>query len=152
MLQRRLRHFDLRIESPLPAREAWARILDLRAHDRLIPFTRITQGLASADELHAGHLFTACTMVGRVGFNDVMVVESISPPSDGTPGRARIAKTGRLVLGSIDVTVSAHDGGSTVRWEQDFGVGRFGRPVGWVAGLVAPRLYRTMLKRLLRGR
>ncbi|MDQ4491542.1 hypothetical protein RBS60_15175, partial [Sinomonas sp. ASV486] len=120
-------------------------------HDRLIPFTRITQGLASAEELHPGHLFTACTMLGRVGFNDVMTVEYISPPAGASPGRARIVKSGRLVLGSIDVTVTAHDGGSTVRWVQHFGLGRFVRPVRWAASAVVPFLYRTMLSRLLRG-
>lgn len=147
----RLRRFELTLETPLPATEAWARVLDLRAHDRLIPFTHITQGLASADELHPGHLFTACTMLGRVGFNDVMTVEAIAPPAGASPGRARIVKSGRLVLGSIDVTVSAHDGGSTVRWVQDFGLGRFVRPVGWAAAVAAPVLYRTMLRRLLRA-
>ena len=145
-----LRHFELTLEVPLRASEAWERVLDLRGHDRFIPFTRITQGLATAGELHPGHLFTARTMVGPVGFDDVMTVESISPPTASAPGRARIVKGGPLVLGAVDLTVSAHDGGATVRWSQDIGVGRFGRAGTWAAGAVAPLLYRPLLKRLLR--
>jgi hypothetical protein len=150
MANRRLRHFEIVLEVPLPVSEAWERLLDLRAHNRFIPFTRITQGLATADELHPGHIFTACTMIGRMGFNDVMTVESISPPAGAAPGRARIVKSGPLVLGAVDLTVSAHDGGSTVRWSQDFGVGRFAPTASWVAGTMAPLLYRPLLKRLLR--
>ncbi|BCT77604.1 hypothetical protein SCMU_34460 [Sinomonas cyclohexanicum] len=147
----RLRHFVVNLETPLPAIEAWARVLDLRAHDRFIPFTRVTSGLASAAELRPGHRFTACTMFGRVGFDDEMVIESIAPPSGTSPGHARIVKTGRFVLGAVELTVSVHDGGSSLRWSQDFALGRLARPVRWAAGLVAPVLYRTMLRRLLRG-
>ncbi|GHG51471.1 hypothetical protein GCM10012320_20780 [Sinomonas cellulolyticus] len=146
-----MRHYTISLTSPLAPAEAWARVLDLRVHDRVIPFTRITSGLASADELRPGHEFTACTMVGRVGFDDVMRVESLTPPSGATAGHARIVKTGRLVLGAVELTVSAHDGGSTVRWEQDFGLGRLVRPARWAAELAAPLLYGTTLRRLLRG-
>lgn len=145
-----MRHFEIVITTPLSPREAWARVLDLRGHDRFIPFTRITQGLATADELHPGHLFTGRTAVGPLGFDDVMTVESITPPTGSAPGRARIVKGGPLVLGAVDLTVSAHDGGSTVRWSQNLGVARLGRGGSWVAGAVAPLLYRPLLKRLLR--
>jgi hypothetical protein len=145
-----MRHFEITITTRLSPREAWARVLDLRGHDRFIPFTRITQGLATASELHPGHLFTARTAVGPVGFDDVMTVESITPPTGSAPGKARIVKGGPLVLGAVDLTVSAHDGGSTVRWSQDVGVARLGRAGSWAAAAVAPLLYRPLLKRLLR--
>jgi hypothetical protein len=145
-----MRHFDIVITTPLSPGEAWARVLDLRGHDRFIPFTRITEGLATADELHPGHLFTGRTAVGPVGFDDAMTIESITPPTEAAPGRARIVKGGPLVLGAVDLTVTAHDGGSTVRWSQDLGVARLGRAASWVAGAVAPLLYRPLLKRLLR--
>ncbi|AMM34066.1 hypothetical protein SA2016_3405 [Sinomonas atrocyanea] len=54
------------------------------------------------------------------------------------------------MLGAVDLTVSAHDGGSTVRWSQDLGLARLGRVGSWAAGAVAPLLYRPLLKRLLR--
>ncbi|KHL04028.1 hypothetical protein [Sinomonas humi] len=166
----RLRHFELRLETPLPAPIAWARILDLRAHDRLIPFTHIIEGLASADELRPGHRFVACTLLTRVGFrgrllgfNDVMTFEEIEPPEEAHAGHARIVKSGKLVRGSIEVTVSPGRGdgagrnenrptpGSTVRWSQDFGLARFPGIVGLAAFAVAGPAYWVTLKRLLRG-
>lgn len=156
--------------SPLPADETWSRILDLRAHDRLVPFTRITRGMVPAAELRPGHEFVACTMVGRLGFrgrrlgfNDVMTFEDVEPPDGDRPGRARIVKSGKLVRGSIEVTVSpgrAGGGGrgakrtttgSTVRWIQDFGLARFPAVVGLAAFALARIGYPATLRRLLRG-
>ena len=158
----RLRRFEIVLESPLPAGEAWSRILDLRAHDRLVPFTHITRGMASAEELTPGHEFVACTMVGnvgfrgrRLGFNDVMTVEDLTPPEGSRPGHARIVKSGRLVLGSIDVAVTPGrertTTGSTIRWRQDFALGRFPAPVRFAAFVAARFGYRATLRRLLRG-
>ncbi|WP_413248699.1 hypothetical protein [Sinomonas flava] len=126
-------------------------MLDLRAHDRLVPFTRVTEGMVSAAELLPGHRFVACTMVGRYGFDDVMVVESVEPPSGVRPGHARIVKGGKLVRGAIELTVSAHDGGAAVRWQQDFGLGRLGGPALAAAAFGARLGYRAVLQRLLRG-
>ena len=147
----RLRRFEITLEAPCPPSEAWARVLDLRAHDRLVPFTRVTEGMVSAAELRPGHRFVACTMVGRYGFDDVMVVESVEAPSGDRPGRARIVKGGRLVHGAIELTVSAHDGGAAVRWRQDFGVGRLSGPLLAAVAFGARLGYRTVLRRLLAG-
>lgn len=150
----RVRRFEIVLESPLPAPEAWARILDLRAHDRLVPFTHITQGAVAASEVRPGHRFVACTMVRRAGFNDVMTFEELTPPTTTAPGHASIAKSGRLILGSIDLTVNPGrqrtTAGSTVRWTQDFGLGRFPAPVRFAAFVAARLGYRAMLGRLLR--
>jgi hypothetical protein len=147
----RLRRFEITLEAPCPPSEAWARVLDLRAHDRLVPFTRVTEGMVSAAELRPGHRFVACTMVGRYGFDDVMVVESVEPPSGARPGHARIVKGGKLVRGAIELTVSAHDGGAAVRWQQDFGLGRLGGPPLAAVAFGARLGYRAVLRRLLRG-
>ncbi|MDQ4502515.1 hypothetical protein [Sinomonas sp. ASV322] len=160
-----VKRFELRLESHLPAAQAWARILNLRAHDRLIPFTHIVEGIASADELRPGHRFVACTMIDgvrfrgrRLGFFDVMTIEEISPPSADAPGHARIVKSGKLIRGSVEVTVSPSRAGastaagaSTILWAQEFGLARFPRVIGAIAQQVAPVAYRSMLKRLLRG-
>jgi hypothetical protein len=172
-VEARLRRFELVLWSPLPTGEAWSRVLDLRAHDRLVPFTRITRGMVAASELRPGHEFVACTMLGRLGFrgrrlgfDDVMTVEDIEPPDGGRAGRARIVKSGKLVRGSIDVTVSpgrASGGrgvsrlgkrtttGSTIRWRQDFGLARFPAVVGLAAFAVARLGYPATIRRLLRG-
>jgi hypothetical protein len=153
----RLRRFEIVLESPLPAPAAWARILDLRAHDRLVPFTHITQGAVAASELRPGHRFVACTMIGRIGFrgrrlgfNDVMTFDELAPPTATAPGHASIAKSGRLILGSVAVTVSPHDGGSEVRWAQTFGLSRFPAPLNAIAIWGARAGYRAVLRRLLR--
>ncbi|WP_422934326.1 hypothetical protein [Sinomonas sp. P47F7] len=154
----RLRRFEFRLDTPLSPPAAWARILDLRAHDRLIPFTHITEGMAAADELRPGHRFVACTMLGgvgfrgrRLGFDDVMTVEEIVPPAAAQEGHARIVKSGKLIAGGVMVSVTPRASGSTVRWVQDFGLARFPDAVGRAASWVAPFAYRATLKRLLRG-
>ncbi|WP_138444385.1 hypothetical protein [Sinomonas susongensis] len=165
----RLRRFELVLSSSLAADEAWSRILDLRAHDRLVPFTHITRGMVPAAELRPGHEFVACTMVGRVGFrgrrlgfDDVMTFEDVERPDGERPGRARIVKSGKLVRGRIEVTVSPGraggagraertTAGSTVRWVQDFGLARFPAVVGLAAFAIARIGYPATLRRLLRG-
>ncbi|WP_415854271.1 hypothetical protein [Sinomonas sp. G460-2] len=153
-----LRRFEFRLDTPLAPLTAWARILDLRAHDRLIPFTHITEGMVAADELRPGHRFVACTMLGgvgfrgrRLGFNDVMTVEEIEPPTGATGGHARIVKSGKLIAGGVMVSVTPRASGSTVRWVQDFGLARFPAAVGRAASWIAPFAYRSALRRLLRG-
>ena len=145
-----MKAFQIRIRTPLPAPEAWARILDLRAHDRLVPFTHVTQGAVAASELRPGHRFVACTMLGHRGFNDVMTFEELAPPTTSQPGHASIAKSGRFVLGSVAVTVSPHDGGSEVRWSQEFALSGFPELLNTLAAFGARLGYRAVLKRLLR--
>jgi hypothetical protein len=147
----RLRRFEIVLEAPCPSPEAWARVLDLCAHDRLIPFTRVTEGMVPASGLRPGHRFVACTMVGRYGFDDVMTFEALEPPAGTAPGRARIVKGGRLVHGAVELTVTPHDGGASVRWQQDFGVGRLDGPLLAVVAFGARLGYRAVLRRLLRG-
>ncbi|WP_077491085.1 SRPBCC family protein [Sinomonas mesophila] len=146
-----MHRFGIALESPLLATAAWDRVLDLRAHSRVAPLTRITVGAVAARELRAGHRFVAHTALGAVGFDDVMTVAEVSPPEGSVPGRARIVKSGRVIRGEVVITVSAHDGGSIVRWEQDFALGRLGGPLGRLAARAARLAYRRALRRLLAG-
>jgi hypothetical protein len=86
----------------------------------------------------------------RLGFNDVMTFEELAPPTATTPGHASIAKSGRFVLGSVAVTVTPHDGGSEVRWSQEFGLARLPEPLNTVAAWGARAGYSLVLRRLLR--
>ena len=72
-------HFEIRIESPLSATDAWGRILDLRAHSVVIPLTTVTGETLDAAGLAAGSRFNARTAVGPWGFDDPMVVETRDP-------------------------------------------------------------------------
>src|SRR4051812_42117897 len=99
-------HFEVHLGSTLPAPEVWRRVLDLRGHTAVIPFTTVTGTAMTADELVAGSRFVARTGLGPLGFDDIMVVDEISPPTADRAGEARIHKEGRLVRGSIDLVVT----------------------------------------------
>ena len=102
--------FEVHLDPPLPAPEAWSRILDLRAHTAVIPLTTVTGYAMVANELVDGSRFVARTGLGPVGFDDVMVVEAIVPPTPTSAGRARIRKEGKVVRGVIDLTGDADRG------------------------------------------
>ncbi|GAB4098310.1 SRPBCC family protein [Sinomonas halotolerans] len=145
-----MHRFGITLTTPLPPAEAWDRVLDLRAHGRVAPLTRLTEGADGARDLRPGHRFVARTAVGPVGFDDVMTVAEVAPPASGAPGRARIVKSGQVIRGEVRLTVSAHDGGSSVRWEQDFALGRLGGPLGRLAAAAARLAYGRALRALLR--
>lgn len=83
--------------------EALRRVLDFRAHTRLIPLT-VVEPAVRFDELHAGFRFVARTGMGPVALDDVMLVEEI----DGSS--ARIVKQGRVTRGTHGVTVETEEG------------------------------------------
>ena len=143
--------FRVRLSSAVPPDEAWRRVLDLRAHDRVIPLTRVTTGRSSAADLAPGSRFVARTGVGPVGFDDVMVVEAITPPRGAEPGSARIRKEGKVVRGSIDLLMRATPTGSVVSWTQDIEVRGVPRALGWLTAGASRAAYGWALRRLLRG-
>lgn len=142
-------HFDLHLRSPLPADVAWARVLDLRAHTAVIPFTTLSGDQLEAAGLTAGSRFVARTALGPLGFDDVMVIESVTQPTADSAGRARIRKDGKVIAGFIDLTVSPSGSGSTVDWSQQIAVRRVPRLADRVVALVARTAYGTTLRRLL---
>ncbi len=124
--------------------EALRRLLDLRAHNRHIPLTRVTPAV-SADELTPGFRFTGRTAVGPFGFDDPMRIETIS----FTPAAATIAKLGRAIRGDVRVRATPSATGSVVRWEQSV-------HLPWLPGFLQPTAarvlrsgYRRVLARLL---
>src|SRR3954467_2212835 len=96
-------HFEIRLDSPLGAPEAWRRILDLHAQTAIIPLTTVTGSAMTADELRPGSRVVGRTGLGPLGFDDVMVVDSITAPTEERPGQARIHKEGKVVRGSIEL-------------------------------------------------
>lgn len=122
--------------------EAIRRVLDFRAHTRLIPLT-VVEPAVRFDELHAGFRFVARTGMGPVALDDVMLVEEI----DGSS--ARIVKQGRVIRGSIHVRVEPVPGGSVLRWHQQV---RLPWLPGFLQGSAAQVLrlgYKRVLRRLL---
>lgn len=141
--------FRVLVPSSLPGSEAWRRVLDLRLHDRLIPLTRITSGMVSADELGPGSSFVARTGLGPMGFDDRMVVDEVTPPVDREPGLARIRKEGRVVRGSIELRVTPLAAGSVVDWRQEIEVWGVPRALGWFTARVGRAAYGMALRRFL---
>ena len=141
--------FEVHLDSPLPAPEAWRRILDLRAHTAVIPLTTVTGEAMGASELVEGSRFVARTGVGPVGFDDVMVVQSVVQPTAHSAGSARIRKEGKVVRGRIDLLVTPTASGSTVLWTQRIGVRGVPALLDPVVAKVAGAAYGSTLRKLL---
>ncbi|WP_256793310.1 hypothetical protein [Terrabacter sp. Ter38] len=141
--------FEVHLDSPLPAPEAWRRILDLRAHTAVIPLTTVTGEAMGASELVEGSRFIARTGLGPMGFDDVMVVQSIVRPTTHSAGSARIRKEGKVVRGRIDLLVTPTASGSTVLWTQRIGVRGVPALLDPVVAKVAGAAYGSTLRRLL---
>ncbi|MBB1511318.1 SRPBCC family protein [Tessaracoccus sp. MC1627] len=140
-------HFTVELPAACPSDQALRRLLDLRAHDRLIPLTRVTLAV-SADELTVGSRFVGRTGVGRFGFDDHMRIEALTFAPDAA---ATIVKRGRVIRGVVQVTARPSAGGSAVRWEQSV-------HLPWLPELLQPTAarvlragYRRVLVRLLAG-
>lgn len=142
------RHAGFVVELPtdLSPEDALRRVLDLRAHDRIIPFTRVTPAMP-ADALTVGTRFVARTSLGPVGFDDPMRIEVLS----FVPASASIVKLGRAIRGVVSMHATASARGSVVQWEQSV-------HLPWLPGFLQPVAarvletgYRRVLLRLLAG-
>ncbi|EWT01352.1 hypothetical protein N865_08500 [Intrasporangium oryzae NRRL B-24470] len=142
-------HFAVRILSPLPADQAWARILDLRAHSAVIPLTTLTGDILYAAGLVPGSRFVARTALGPIGFDDSMVVDEVTQPTAGHGAWARIRKEGKAIRGLIELTITPQGTGSRVEWSQDISVRGIPRVFDPVVARVARAAYGTTLRKLL---
>ena len=142
-------HFEIHIDSPLTAPDAWARILNLRAHSVVIPLTTVTGETLDAAGLAPGSRFNARTGLGPLGFDDPMVFDEVEQPSEAARGHARIRKEGSLVRGDIELTVTPAAIGSVVVWSQRIDVRYVPAFADPVTALVARAAYGTTVKKLL---
>jgi hypothetical protein len=142
--------FEVTIDSPLPAPEAWRRVLDLRTHGAVIPLTTVSGEVLEPTRLRAGTRFVARTGLGPIGFDDPMVIESYAPPTAHDPGIARIRKEGNVVTGRITLRVTPSATGSVVGWRQRIRVRGVPDVFGPVVARLAEAAYRRALEELLR--
>lgn len=138
--------FTVELQATCTPDEALRRLLDLRAHNRHIPFTRVTPSVA-ADELSPGSRFVGRTAVGPLGFDDPMRIESLT----FEPAAATIVKRGRVIRGDIRVTATPSPTGSAVRWEQSVHLPWLPGFLQTTAARVLSSGYRRVLVRLLAG-
>lgn len=113
--------FRVERRSGLPAEEAWRRLTDFRAHGRLVPLTRTR--LLTHGPTGTGTRFVARTGIGRFAFDDLMEVVAWEPPAPGRPGRCRLEKHGRVVLGHAVIEVyELRGGGARAVWVEELRV------------------------------
>lgn len=142
--------FSLRLTTGVTPDEAFRRVLDLRAHDRIIPFTRVSPALR-AEDLRPGTRFVARTGIGVLGFDDPMRVEAVHAGGPSEPASAVLVKEGRAIRGSIRMQITPTPAGARVDWTQHV-------RLPWLPGFLqapAARLlrfgYRRVLTQLLAG-
>lgn len=139
--------FSLELAVPGDPAQVWARLWDLDRHTAAVPFTS-----AGGGPLGAGTRFVARTAVGSLGFDDDMVVREWDPPH-----RAVIDKVGRVLTGSIEVTLDPvgeapdeGDGSTRLRWRQTYGATRVPDRVAGLARPAVRAAYRSALRRITR--
>ncbi len=99
------------------AQRTWDLVPDWQAHGRWIPATTMTVTVATGG---VGEQFVGRSGVGRLAFDDPMIVTRWEPPTDTRAGTAGIAHTGSLVLGTAEVQVVPQPGGRCrLRWTED---------------------------------
>jgi len=142
--------FVIRASSPLPASACFDRLVDWDAHSAAIPLTRLEhQGVA-----RVGQRFNARTGIGRLGFDDPMVVELLRRPagesSGDLPGVVEVVKQGRVISGRVRWTVTPTEAGSDVEWTHQLVVGWLPRWLDPVVGALGRIAYGAGLRRILR--
>lgn len=135
--------FTVTATSPEPIETVWARVSDLVGHADGVPFTSTT---SDPGEPSVGWRFTPRTGLGRLGFDDPMVVTEWDPPH-----RLRVEKVGRVLAGWADISLAEVPQGTRVTWQEEVvpahrGIARRTRPVFDRAGaFVFGRALRQML-------
>lgn len=135
--------FVLRLGVEAPPDQAWRRLWDLDRHTGAVPLT--TVATAGGAPLGAGTSFTARTVLGPVAVDDVMVVREWRPPH-----RAVVAKTGRLLGGTITAELHGEGPATVLRWEQEYTVRGLPGPVSALAVPLVRAGYARTLRRITR--
>ncbi|KRE54947.1 SRPBCC family protein [Phycicoccus sp. Soil748] len=106
----------VRETSATPA-QVWDVVAAFDGYGAWMPMTRM---VTDEGQPRVGWGFAGLTGLGRLAFSDSMLVTRWDPPADGTTGVFRVVKTGRLLGGWAEVTVSPReDGGSRLDWVED---------------------------------
>lgn len=97
---------------PAAPERVWAALTDWPDHSAWIPLTRVRTVTERPDGVGAG--FVGRTGIGRLAFDDPMVVTGWDPPR-----RAVVRKTGRVVRGAAEFRVEPAPGGARVTLVED---------------------------------
>lgn len=139
---------EVRRTVPTPMGEVWDTVTDFAAYGRWIPLTSMR---TDPPPVRLGWGFAGFTGVAPIGFLDTMLVVRWEPPADGA-ARFAVRKTGRVLRGFADVTLTATDaGGTEVVWREEI-VPRpetLGRLTAPVSDRATARLFADVLDRML---
>jgi carbon monoxide dehydrogenase subunit G len=141
--------FTVRREVSAPADDVWRRLVDWPSHGRWVPLTSVR--VTSSGPPGIGTTFVGRTGLGPLSFDDPMTVTQWEPPTAGRPGRCTVRKTGRVVLGGAEVTVTGTgDRRCTVEWTETADVAGVRRlPLAErLTALVGTVAFRRMLARM----
>jgi hypothetical protein len=139
--------FTAVVDSPASAERTWRTLTDWPSHGRWVPLTHVR--LLTPSGSGVGARFVGHTGLGPLGFDDPMEVVEWREPGDGVPGRCRVVKQGRVVLGEAWFEVAPRpSGGSTVTWTEAVEVApvRLTRPFGRLVGLVGKAAFTRSLR------
>ena len=139
---------EVRRTVPTPMGAVWDTVTDFAAYGRWIPLTSMR---TDPPPVRLGWGFAGFTGVAPIGFLDTMLVVRWEPPADGA-ARFAVRKTGRVLRGFADVTLTATDaGGTEVVWREEI-VPRpetLGRLTAPVSDRATARLFADVLDRML---
>jgi hypothetical protein len=123
-------------EVPLPPDEAFARVTDWERHGEIVPLSSVRL---------TGTGFVVRSGWGRVGFDDPMDVVAWDPPRF-----CRLEKTGRVILGSAEISVEPTGSGSRITWREVAHVRGVPRFLAAVERAVGTAVFRRLLAGLTR--
>ncbi|MER6786081.1 SRPBCC family protein [Streptomyces sp. NPDC000658] len=113
--------FQLERTVPLAADDAWRRLTQWSRHGDVVPLTRVV--VLTPPPTREGTVFVARSGLGPLSFDDRMEVTGWQPPTSDGPGRCRLEKRGRVVLGWAEIEVRPGPGGRThVLWREELSV------------------------------
>ncbi|MFD9396360.1 SRPBCC family protein [Streptomyces sp. NPDC060000] len=143
--------FQLERTVPLSLDDAWRRLTEWSRHGDVVPLTRVT--VLTPAPTREGTVLVARSGLGPLAFDDRMEVTVWQPPSYGEPGRCRLEKRGRVVLGWAEIEVRPGPGGrARVVWREEVRVRFLPSLFDPLLGATARSVFGRAVNRLLRGR
>ncbi|GGR69105.1 hypothetical protein GCM10010269_04820 [Streptomyces humidus] len=141
--------FQLERTVPLSPDDAWRRLTRWSRHGDVVPLTRVTVLTPPPD--HEGTVFVARSGLGPLAFDDRMELTVWQPPADDAPGRCRLEKRGRVVLGWAEIEVRPQpDGRTRVIWREELDVRLLPSLLDPLLGAAARAVFGRAADRLLR--
>jgi len=143
--------FQLERTVPLSPQDAWRRLTQWSRHGDAVPFTRVH--VLTPPPTREGTVLVARSGVGPLAFDDRMEVTGWQPPDADGPGRCRLDKRGRVVLGWAEIEVRPSPGGRTrVIWREELRLRFLPSLFDPLLRTTARSVFGRAVNRLLRGR